>query len=102
MRFPGFAREPSPRRKMALLLVAAAALPLSATLWLAVRQTRALARTAAIERLEARADQVAERMRALYEAGADQVVLNLVTARPRLPYLEELRVLAPLVAQPSA
>ena len=47
-------------------------------------------------------DQVAERMRALYEAGADQVILNLVTAQPRLPYLEELRVLAPLVAQPSA
>jgi hypothetical protein len=65
MRFPGFAREPSPRRKMALLLVAAAALPLSATLWLAVRQTRALARTAAIERLEARADQVAERLEVL-------------------------------------
>jgi alkanesulfonate monooxygenase SsuD/methylene tetrahydromethanopterin reductase-like flavin-dependent oxidoreductase (luciferase family) len=47
-------------------------------------------------------DQVAKRMRSLYEAGADQVVLNLVTAQPRLPYLEELRALAALVAQPSA
>lgn len=47
-------------------------------------------------------DQVAGRMRALYEAGADQVVLNLVTAQPSLPYLEELRALAPLVAQPGA
>ncbi|MDQ6743364.1 MAG: TIGR03620 family F420-dependent LLM class oxidoreductase [Candidatus Dormibacteraeota bacterium] len=46
-------------------------------------------------------DQVAGRMRALYEAGADQVVLNLVTAQPSLPYLEELRALAPLVAQPD-
>jgi C4-dicarboxylate-specific signal transduction histidine kinase len=65
MRFPGLAREPSPRRKIALLLVAAAALPLSATLWLAVRQTRALARKAAIDRLEARADQVADRLEVL-------------------------------------
>jgi C4-dicarboxylate-specific signal transduction histidine kinase len=65
MRFPGFAREPSPRRKIALLLVAAAALPLSATLWLAVRQARALAWKAAIDRLEGRADQVAERLEVL-------------------------------------
>src|SRR5258708_31628603 len=65
MRFPGFAREPSPRRKIALLLVAAAALPLSATLWVAVRQARALAWKAAIDRLERRPDQVAERLDAL-------------------------------------
>jgi hypothetical protein len=36
-----------------------------------------------------------------YEAGADQIVLNLFTADPRTRYLEELRALAPLVAQPD-
>jgi probable F420-dependent oxidoreductase len=41
-------------------------------------------------------DQVGERIRALFQAGADQVVLNLVTANPRIPYLEELRTLAPV------
>lgn len=46
-------------------------------------------------------EQIAERMRALYEAGADQVALNLVTAQPRTPYFEELRALAPLVGQPG-
>jgi probable F420-dependent oxidoreductase len=40
-------------------------------------------------------DQVAERIRAVFEAGADQVVLNLVTADPKKPYVEELRLLAP-------
>ena len=42
-------------------------------------------------------DQIAERIQAVLEAGADQVVLNLITPDPRLPYLEELRRLAPLV-----
>jgi probable F420-dependent oxidoreductase len=40
-------------------------------------------------------DQVAERIQAVFEAGADQVVLNLVTADPKKPYVEELRLLAP-------
>ena len=31
-----------------------------------------------------------------FEAGADQVVLNLVTADPTRPYLEELRTLSVL------
>ena len=39
-------------------------------------------------------DQVAKRVRAVFDAGADQVVLNLVTADPKTPYLEELRILA--------
>jgi probable F420-dependent oxidoreductase len=43
-------------------------------------------------------DQVAERMQAVLKAGADQVVLNLVTADPQEPYLEELRTLAPIAA----
>ena len=43
-------------------------------------------------------DQVAERMRAVLEAGADQVVLNLVTANPKTPYFEELSLLAPIAA----
>lgn len=37
---------------------------------------------------------IAGRMRAMRDAGADQVVLNPVPADPRSPYLEELRALA--------
>jgi probable F420-dependent oxidoreductase len=39
---------------------------------------------------------VHERTRALFAAGADQVVLNLVTRDRSVPYLPELRALAPL------
>ena len=48
------------------------------------------------EKLAGSDPQVAERMRAVFDAGADQVVLNLVTADPKTPYLEELRILAPV------
>jgi probable F420-dependent oxidoreductase len=37
------------------------------------------------------------RVRARFEAGADQVALNLITSDPGVPYLDELRTLAPLV-----
>ncbi len=37
---------------------------------------------------------VRERVDALFEAGADQVVLNLITAEPAVPYVRELRELA--------
>jgi hypothetical protein len=32
----------------------------------------------------------------MIEAGADQVVLNVVTADPKVPYVDELRRLAPM------
>ncbi len=41
-------------------------------------------------------DRIAERVRRTFEAGADQVVLNLVAADPSAPPLAELRRLAPL------
>lgn len=41
-------------------------------------------------------DQVRERVDALFAAGADQVVLNLITADPAIPYVDELRLLAGL------
>ena len=41
-------------------------------------------------------DAAGERAQALFDAGADQVVLNLVTADPRRPYEDELQALAPL------
>lgn len=42
-------------------------------------------------------DAIEGRARAMLEKGADQVVLNLVTADPTLPYLDELRRLSALV-----
>ena len=39
---------------------------------------------------------IRERVDALFSAGADQVVLNLVTSDPTVPYLSELRTLAAL------
>jgi probable F420-dependent oxidoreductase len=41
-------------------------------------------------------DRVRERVDALIAAGADQVVLNLVTPDPSIPYLDELRQLSAL------
>lgn len=41
---------------------------------------------------------VRDRVEWLFTAGADQVVLNLVTRDRTVPYLAELRILAPLVA----
>jgi probable F420-dependent oxidoreductase len=41
-------------------------------------------------------DAIEARARALAGAGADQVVLNVVTADPAVPYVDELRRLAPL------
>ena len=42
---------------------------------------------------------VARRVRALLDVGADQVVLNLVTPDPTVPYVEELQALAPLAGE---
>ncbi|HKC19219.1 MAG TPA: TIGR03620 family F420-dependent LLM class oxidoreductase [Candidatus Dormibacteraeota bacterium] len=42
-------------------------------------------------------DQVQARASALFEAGADQVVLNLITKDPTVPYEPELRKLSPLL-----
>jgi probable F420-dependent oxidoreductase len=39
---------------------------------------------------------IRERINSLISAGADHVVLNLVTRDPKVPYLSELRTLAPL------
>jgi probable F420-dependent oxidoreductase len=47
-------------------------------------------------------DAIAARVEAMFDAGADQVALNLVTASPRQPYLDELRRLAPIVAGTKA
>jgi hypothetical protein len=41
-------------------------------------------------------DRISEKVRERFEAGADQVVLNLVAADPSEPPLDELRALAPL------
>ena len=41
---------------------------------------------------------ISERVAGRFEAGADQVVLNLLAPDPTVPYLEELRRLAPLNA----
>lgn len=41
-------------------------------------------------------DAIEARARAMIEAGADQVVLNLVTPNPAVPYVDELRRLSPL------
>jgi hypothetical protein len=41
---------------------------------------------------------VRERIGGLFGAGADQVVLNLITRDRSVPYLNELRTLAPLNA----
>jgi probable F420-dependent oxidoreductase len=41
-------------------------------------------------------ESIRRRVGAHFEAGADQVVLNLVTADPTRPYIEELRTLSPL------
>ncbi len=41
-------------------------------------------------------DAIEARVRAMIAAGADQVVLNVVTADPKVPYLDELRRLAPM------
>ena len=43
-----------------------------------------------------RIDRVRERVEALFSAGADQVVLNLVTADPAIPYVNELQELSVL------
>lgn len=42
-------------------------------------------------------DRVRARSSALFEAGADQVVLNLITKDPSVPYERELRELSPLI-----
>jgi probable F420-dependent oxidoreductase len=41
-------------------------------------------------------DRIAGKVRERFEAGADQVVLNLVAANPSIPPFDELRLLAPL------
>jgi hypothetical protein len=41
-------------------------------------------------------DRIEEKVRERFEAGADQVVLNLVAADTSVPPLAELRALAPL------
>jgi len=41
---------------------------------------------------------VRDRVSSLIRAGADQVVLNLITRDRAIPYLHELRLLAPLNA----
>ncbi|MGA8922669.1 MAG: LLM class F420-dependent oxidoreductase, partial [Candidatus Dormiibacterota bacterium] len=41
---------------------------------------------------------VRQRIEGLFTAGADQVVLNLITRYRSLPYVMELRTLAPLAA----
>ena len=42
-------------------------------------------------------DAIETRAKAMVDAGADQVVLNLVTPDPKVPYVDELRRLTPLV-----
>jgi hypothetical protein len=43
-------------------------------------------------------DAVRERSEALFTAGADQLVLNLVTGDPTVPYVSELRQLSILTS----